>query len=291
MKSRFSVVIIMIAFLAGGSANAQFFKKLKKKAEQAAERTILNRADEEVSKGTDKTIDKAIEGDANKQKDSSKSRDAMNKRAMSVYGGDMNDIPETYKFQYIMDMKMTTNKDDMRINYYIQPNASYFGTAVPSGQDNNSVVVYDLAKEAMVTFIDANGQKMAMKVNMPLDEKMQESIKNGQLGQDGSAEDVEVTPLASKTILGYHCKGYQIKNEDGSTKVYITNEAPVSFVGMFANMKDMQKNMGSSAIPFDENSMMLEMEYNSSTRKKERMHMICTAIKEQSFSISKADYN
>src|SRR5690606_22873108 len=39
------------------TAEAQFFKKLKKAAKNAAERTIMNRTDEEVSKGTDNVLD------------------------------------------------------------------------------------------------------------------------------------------------------------------------------------------------------------------------------------------
>ncbi len=56
MKSRFQLVLICSVAISF-SAEAQFFKKLAKKAEKAAERTILNRTDEEVSKGTDKAID------------------------------------------------------------------------------------------------------------------------------------------------------------------------------------------------------------------------------------------
>lgn len=41
-------------------ANAQILKKLAKKAENAAERTILNRTDREVSKKTDETIDSIL---------------------------------------------------------------------------------------------------------------------------------------------------------------------------------------------------------------------------------------
>lgn len=68
MKSRYIITILML-FL-GAQTQAQFLKKLKKKAEQAAERTILNRTDEEVSKETDKSIDAITgKGDGSKNND------------------------------------------------------------------------------------------------------------------------------------------------------------------------------------------------------------------------------
>ncbi|GLU43769.1 hypothetical protein [Allomuricauda sp. NBRC 101325] len=56
MKVKFFITLSMCLFLSGHT-EAQFFKKLKKKAEEAAERTVINRTDEEVTKGTNKGID------------------------------------------------------------------------------------------------------------------------------------------------------------------------------------------------------------------------------------------
>lgn len=295
MKSKFSL-IVMICLLIGGSANAQFFKKLKKKAENAAERTILNRTDREVSKGTDKSIDNAMEG-GDKDKKTKKSEEQseaeiakISNRALSVFGGDMASIPDSYKFQYIMDMTMTSGKNEMLINYYVQPTAGYFGFTMEMENEMaaNSFVVYDLENEAMVSFMDTNGQKMVMRMNIPFDEEMQETIKNN--GKNESIKKSNITPIEGKTVLGYRCKGYQIKQEDGISKFYITDEAPISFIGMFASIKKMQKKMDTSAIPFDENSMMMEMEYIPNKKRDDKVHMICTAIKEQPYIISKSDY-
>ncbi len=57
----------LLALCLGMPVQAQFLKKLKQKAEQAAERTILRKTDEVVSKKTEKTID-----DATTKKDKSK---------------------------------------------------------------------------------------------------------------------------------------------------------------------------------------------------------------------------
>ncbi|APY12494.1 hypothetical protein BWZ22_15270 [Seonamhaeicola sp. S2-3] len=56
MKSK-NILLIMACLLITSTTQAQFLKKLKKKAEEAAERTILRKTDEAVSKKTEKTID------------------------------------------------------------------------------------------------------------------------------------------------------------------------------------------------------------------------------------------
>jgi hypothetical protein len=62
MKTKNFLILLLCLFIAG-HAEAQLLKKLKKKAEQAAERTILRKTDEVVTKKTEKTIDDITKGD------------------------------------------------------------------------------------------------------------------------------------------------------------------------------------------------------------------------------------
>lgn len=289
MKTKHLILILSIFFL-GTTAQAQFLKKLKKTAERSVERTILNKTDREVSKSTDKTIDGVIKGNGEKKEKSKKETETRTTpQSMNLFGGGLEDLPDVYTFQYEIDMQITSNKDQNTLKYYVEPNASYFGNAMPEAQQN-TVIVYDFENEAMVTFMENEGRKIAMKMNIPFDETVQEMIEKGQSGEENKVEDISYTPIAGKTILGYNCKGYLVNHEDGTSKIYITNEAPVSFIGMFASMEKMQKSKKMSNIPFDKNSMMMEMEYTSNKRKKDNVHMICTSIKEKSFKIRKADY-
>jgi hypothetical protein len=61
MKTKLLFSILLCLFFAC-NVNAQFWKKLTKKAAGAAERTILNRTDKEVSETTDKAIDSVTKG-------------------------------------------------------------------------------------------------------------------------------------------------------------------------------------------------------------------------------------
>ncbi len=298
MKTRHLLIMLGILFL-GTSAQAQILKKLKNRIENSVERTILNKTDREVSKTTDKTIDGIIKGgdekktkeeDSNNEELTDAEKAKVEQRAMDIFGGGLEGIPDAYIFQYEVDMKITSNKDQSTLKYYVQPNAGYFGNAIPD-KKNNNLVVYDMKNQAMVMFMENDGRKMAMKMRMPLDGKMQEMIEKGQSGEENTGDAINITPIAGKTILGYKCKGYLVQLEEGNSKIYITNEAPVSFVGMLAGMEKMQKSNTVTNIPFDKNAMMLEMEYTSNKKKRDNMHMICTSIKEQPFTIRKADYS
>ena len=54
MKTKLILITGLFLF-SGVTAEAQFLKRLKKKAEQAVERTVLNKTDEAVSKKTEET--------------------------------------------------------------------------------------------------------------------------------------------------------------------------------------------------------------------------------------------
>ena len=142
------VIMLMCCLAITYSAEAQFFKKLKKKAENAVERTIMNRTDEEVSKGTDNAIDSITKGgkgkknkkdapknigetekniDSTKQQNKAKEA-AMQKKMAGLFGGsDLKGVPEVYEFSYKATMKISSQKDETEIQYWMEPGQPYFG--------------------------------------------------------------------------------------------------------------------------------------------------------------------
>ncbi|MBR9915522.1 MAG: hypothetical protein GYB32_11965 [Algicola sp.] len=68
MKLR-HIILLLGCFVVTPTTQAQFLKKLKKKAEQAVERTVLNKTDEKISKKTGKTIDDVTDGKDKDKKD------------------------------------------------------------------------------------------------------------------------------------------------------------------------------------------------------------------------------
>lgn len=305
MKTK-TVITTLLVLCFAVSSQAQFLKKLKKAAENAAERTILNRTDEEVSKGTDNTIDSITKGkkgkknekanteeigeteknlDSTKQQNQAKEAAMQKKMAGLLGGGGLKGIPDIYEFSYRATMKITTQKGETEIHYWMEPGQRYFGNRHNDGR-TNSITVMDMENQAMVMFTDDGKQKMAMKIPAgkktieKLTKKMEEKGKN-------SMEDIKVIPIGDKTILGYNCKGYQITSKDGVSKVWITNETPVGYLGGIANTE----SLPSSVLPLGENIMFMEMQFESAKKKKDNFSMVCTELKEESMSIIKREYS
>lgn len=288
------------------SAEAQFFKKLKKKAENAVERTIMNRTDEEVSKGTDNAIDSITKGgkgkknkkdapknigetekniDSTKQQNKAKEAAKQKKMAGLFGGSDLKGVPEVYEFSYKATMKISSQKDETEIQYWMEPGQRYFGNKYDEGQ-TNSITVMDMENQAMVMFNDDGERKTAMKI--PSSKKMIEKLaKKMEEKNQKAMEDIKITPIADKVILGYVCKGYQITSKDGISKVWITNETPVGYLGGIANAE----NLPSSILPLGENTMFMEMQFESAKKKKDNFSMVCTELKKESMSIVKAEYS
>lgn len=305
MRRRFPFVL-MCCLAVSFSTQAQFLKKLKKAAENAAERTILNRTDEEVSKGTDKTIDSITKGkkgkknkngdgknigeteknlDSAQQQNQAKEEAMQKKMAGLLGGGGLKGIPDIYKFSYRATMKITTQKEESDIHYWMEPGQRYFGNKYDQGE-TNSITVMDMENQAMVMFTDDGKQKMAMKI--PAGKKTIEKITKKMAEKNKQAEDdIKVTPIADKTILGYNCKGYQIITKDGVSKVWITNETPVGYLGGIAYTE----GLPSSVLPLGENTMFMEMQFESAKKKKDNFSMVCTELKEEPMSIVKAEYS
>lgn len=290
MKNKLSL-IGLITLLLSVPADAQILKKLGQRAEQAAERTILNRTDKEVSKGTDKAIDGMLEGgkkkDAGKAKGKEQDKEKQNGQAMmlpSFFDGGLGDARDTYTFSHRVTMKMTTGKkgEEINMHYWLEREAPYFGSQL-SNEGANQLTVIDLKTQGMVMFMDDGKQKMAMgiKGNQKLIDKYIQ-----QAAAEENTGDVKLTPIGSKTILGYSCKGFRTETDDGVAEVWITDEAPVgSIAGVLQGDR-----LPSGALGFGSNALLMEMVFIPHKKKKDQLHMVCTDVKAMPLVINKADF-
>ncbi|WP_293293774.1 DUF4412 domain-containing protein [Allomuricauda sp.] len=297
MKAR-TLISTLICFLIMGQSNAQFFKKLKKKAKDAVERTVLERTDKEVSKGTDRAIDSITQGKKGKKTPKSigetekntptkKQTDAKNKameqKMAGLFGGkDLNGVPDIYTFSYKATMKITTRKDETEIQYWMEPDQRYFGNWQEQGT-TNSISIMDMENKMVVMFMDDGERKSAMK--MPVGKKMMEKMAK-KMEQKSNADNVQVTPIGNKTILGYTCQGYQITSKEGISKIWLTNESPVGFLGGMGQAE----SIPTTGLPIGSNTMFMEMQFESAKKKKDNFSMVCTELVQEDLILVKADY-
>lgn len=301
MKMNYVLPLLACIFFANPT-EAQFLKKLKKKAQEAAERTILERTDKEVSKGTDRTIDSITQGKKEKKKgktgsttigETEKNLDkkepdqakeaAMQKKMAGLFGGkNLNGVPDIYTFSYRTTMKMTTEKDETEIQYWMEPDQRYFANWQEQGT-TNSISIMDMENKMVVMFMDDGERKSAMK--MPVGRKMMEKMAK-KMEQKSNSDDVQITPIGNKTILGYTCQGYQITSKEGISKIWLTNETPVGFLGGMGQAE----SIPTTGLPIGSNTMFMEMQFESAKKKKDNFSMVCTELIQEDFVLAKADY-
>src|SRR5690606_17632554 len=167
--------------------------------------------------------------------------------------------------------------------YWLEPDATYFGSTVLLEGQHGNVNVMDLERQSMVMFMETGGQKMAMRMQanqQVIDRYVQEAA-----GED-SPDDVKLTPIAGKTILGYACKGFQMETDDGIAKVWVTEEAPVGSISgaLYAD------RVPGGTLGFGAEALFMEMEYIPKKKKKDAFRMVCTDLTAAKLTIRKADY-
>lgn len=98
-------------------------------------------------------------------------------------------------------------------------------------------------------------------------------------------EKEPVKAIESKTILGYHSQGYQISTEAGTTRLWITDEAPASlFSTMFAQRAE---EPGS---PFRKDSMIMEVIFTSANAPEKNYQMVFTGLQAETLVLNRSDY-
>lgn len=188
-------------------------------------------------------------------------------------------LPDSYNFSYRVSMRIENSKGTAEPVFYVQPDATYYARK----QTNNGLtefLVLDNQNNMAVIFAELNDNKRRMHNRINL------QAKATLIGAYRDAPEKEpVKAIESKTILGYHSQGYQISTEAGTTRLWITDEAPASlFSTMFAHRAD---EPGS---PFSKDSMIMEVIFTSANAPEKNYQMVCTSLQPETLVLNKGDY-
>ncbi len=271
-------ILLLMLFIVGMSndANAQFFKKMKKKIQNAVENTVLKKTSDKAADETGKAIDKMFDIDFGENS------------PMMTGGlmGSMEDIPASYEFDWIYKLEMESKQVKMSdsalyITYYLKKDVPYWGAKFEMGQNQNMLIVYDAPTDQIIMFMDQKGKKVAMANKMPnIDSK-----------ENKESEDFSITKISGKEILGYSCDGFKMENDEYEFISYVTFETEVGLGDIYGKSKYMPKNFDSSWLKKGDNDgLMLEMQMVDKNKPKNNMTMKCVNLEEQPFSINTTNY-
>lgn len=265
-------LLLAFAFLfISNTSQAQFWKKLTKKAEQAVEEVIVrktsDKAAEMAGKGMDKIFDIDFEGAQ----------------------ADPSILPESYDFEWKYTLQMEHKKGNVNMTYYLKPDAKYFASQ-PEMEDNpmanGMLMVFDKELDIMAIFMETEDGKTGTLLKNP-----SINIEDVAEAEDANLDDYTFTEIGTKTILGYECQGFQIENEELTMTMYIAMDAPVSFNQIYgSHMKTTPKGFDPKWMENADSSIVMEMEVIYKSKKKYNTKMTCVALEKSSKKLVVSDY-
>ncbi|MEP1150359.1 MAG: hypothetical protein ABJH08_01415 [Balneola sp.] len=271
MKLIFASIFSVLILIPIESTNAQIWKRIKNKTQQKVE-------DRVADKISDKLADAVME------KMSSKLEDSSNPYRGSTKISKPDNLPEEYRFDWQYQMKMTSNQsaDEIMLDYRLSEEGDYFGYSTPHSEDVFTVI--DSEQEAMVSYMEEDGNSFAMSYSYPT------NLVNEEMSNYEEQDDIEVTELPDKEILGYTAKGYKIDTPDSEMIIYVTSETGVSFSGMTTMPNQGMPNYFSSNLDEMENTLMLYMKFESKSNSDHTMEMECVGLEKKKLTKVNSQY-
>jgi hypothetical protein len=267
MKKLGFVILVFGLLFSFNYSQAQIWKQVQNVAQQQA----LNKASQKGQKEMDK----------------GGSQNANAEDAILNYGKNKVDpavVPDSYAFswKYIMEIKSDEGKAT-NAEYFLEPNASYFGFNLGQGQGQSMFMIMDNKNKLTVTCFGNGKEKMASTSKMPDYSEMAK--------KENEKSKFSYKTLPDKIFLGYKCKGVEATNAEYVMVFYFTNEAKVSFGDMYKNQKN-QKMPDAFANYFkpDDKPLMMDMTMKDLKNKGKTTTMKCISLDKNSYVFNKSDY-
>ncbi len=259
------MLILFFVLFCFSDAQAQFLKNLQKKIEKKVENAV-------VEKASDKAADKA----------SSAMDQVFDTTMFNVSKEKANPalVADTYDFTWKYSLKMTTKDGEMVFDYYLKPDANYFGFT--SETMKTMFTVMDNANNVTVMFMESKGNNIGMVMQIPIEVDLKDA-KN-------ESEKFKFEKIPNKTINGFNCKGVKTSSDEYEMTMYFTNETEVSFNSIYKGSNAKIPTQFKDYFSEDEKVLMIFMDMQNLKKKKESATMECVGLEKVKKSVKKSDY-
>jgi len=194
-------------------------------------------------------------------------------------------IPSSYAFDWKVTYEVEANDNKIDFHYRVKPKANYYGVVmVVSKKDltKNSITIMDFGRNKRITLLNRKNDKYLRVKDMPV---LKDSVINS----------ITVERTDTKDILGYTCQGYNIKINEGTSTLYITQDAGFAFnkdLGQYSKNSLDGKGIDASILNELENGLMMEMSYsgNENNASATASKMKIKEITKVSFSVDLRDH-
>ncbi|MFP8488421.1 hypothetical protein ACKGJO_04915 [Gracilimonas sp. Q87] len=218
---KFSVILVLMYSFMASTAEAQIWKKIKDKTKSKVEEKVSDKISEQLANAVVEKIDIQFNSPNNPYGNSVRSEKPEN-------------LPESYSFDWRFKMKITNAgmQDELLFDYYLTSNGNYVGYEMPEA--DGVFMVMDGNLKSTISYVEEEGNSIALTYSMP-DEM------TGTEDSEMEKEDLVITDLPSKTILGYNTQGKKIESDESTIIMYYTDEIDMNFSGMFPSFSNNEK--------------------------------------------------
>jgi hypothetical protein len=229
MKRTFQFFCALAFLLTSFSANAQFINKIKNAAERGVSRAIEKKVESEMEKMARRKLDKMFKDVYGTDDPSTIPMVDYEKMMSSIY----NDIEvdESYEFEGFAVLEITgidekgKQNEPINLTSYYSENPKITGmkfTDPEKKEDGTYVLIYDFNRNAGITLLENEGEKMRMTFAYDYAAMSETEISEDAEIQD-KAEDVSFKKTGnSKSILGKDCEEYLIETDENITSYWVT---------------------------------------------------------------------
>lgn len=241
--------LIMVTF--SMNAEAQILNRLKKKAQDAAERKAEEKLAEQVQQMAEQMVEKSwqsIFGEMN--------ADSLNGGALPFSLNSNVKTEDAYTFDTITTMEIQSipkygqPEPPVTMDMHFNKNEMYTGTKFSSEEmkkDNGDLfIIYDLKNSAMIMLMGKDQDKFSFAYDwkQPLEaESLAKNQPEEEINWDKAENWHNYKKMGTKNILGYNCDGYRSENEKQVVDVWISRDADFGMSNLFkanANAKQLR---------------------------------------------------
>ena len=233
---RLTPLLLLIFFISAAPSQGQLLNRLKNTAQNAASRAVERKVEREVEKAVERQIEKSWTKMFGEQTDADGNPISF---AKIMQGWDMDvQVEDYYHFQgqAIMEISGTDEKgrtiEPMLFHSYFNQEDPFTAMRIDDDQTEKMIMIFDGKNNATVILMDNNGEKSS--IAYAIDWGAMEVPEQPTPSASHPATEFKKTGN-SKTILGHLCEEYEVDDEEGKGKFWITKEEVAGISNMWAN--------------------------------------------------------
>lgn len=284
------------------TADAQIWKnlgrKIEKKVEEQASRRAERKIDQAINKGFDKveqTADDAVKGTGKATEGKTKTGGAAESTDMSAVmssmmsgSGEAAKIKDLYEFDIAITYELKDKPSAKPVNMSMAlGKGEYMGM---STEVQGSPAMFMILDEGQMSTFMLEQQKY-MVIGSGLTDQMLAAAAEHAEEEDDSAADVSIRKVGSERILNYACDIYEMTTDDGTVKVWLTQELGLAGNHFLSSFSALMRNNGKMPqMGSQVGGLLLKMEAKDK-RGRNTTSMVATDINDNGFTFNTTGYS